>query len=62
MALSEKQMEHPKYWEFELTARRGLRKILSDNGLTEENIKDHHETQAGRLVDDMVAFLLRVSK
>lgn len=62
MALSEKQMAHPNYWDFEATAQNTLDRLLARHMMDRNNIMPHHEAQAGRLVDDMVAFLIRVSK
>lgn len=62
MALSKKQMAHPNYWDFEATAQRKLDGLLACHRMDRGNIMPHHEAQAGRLIDDMVAFLIRVSK
>lgn len=62
MALTLKQMDHPNYWTHEANAQDAFTKLLSRAGMTRDDVQDKHTTQAGRLIDDMVAFLLRVEK
>ena len=63
MALSEKQMNHPRFFSTNESANRAVINAVEKHGFTLQDIHNlNAEDQAGRVVDDLTALLLRLEK
>lgn len=59
MALSEKQMSHPRFWAFQNLANEAVVDAAARLGFTTKDLSEF-DVQAGRVVDDLTALFLRI--
>lgn len=59
MPLSEKRMNHPRFWAFNNTAGDMLAAALKRHGMEMTDIDNGLEGAAGRVVDDLTSLLIR---
>lgn len=61
MALTEKQMEHPRFDEFSDKANEALAQLIRSANLQDVDVRDF-EAHANRVVDDLTSLLMRMDK
>lgn len=58
MPLSEKQMNHPRYWAMEDAVNQAITHLCEDFDITRDD-RMKIENHSNRAVDDLVAYLIR---